>query len=378
MNITQQMMLDWFNSQKNTASEQETLLLQINKTNWKWERIARQFGTSYIALGMLSIIINTVIFTCIILRRRNTFSHVFYVIILNFTVIDTIKGICSILFALKLLTSNMSMDSSSWTVKVDQYSGVLLRFTNLTSILNVLLITMNEFIFICYPLRYSTLVTRTRILVAIVSSWLLASILTLVNMLTNVRHRSVMIDAECLEDVENCIWHQTASLSHYFVFHLFVIAFCLIGLAITAGCYAYLFNVISKILKKDAKFQAEVDLLKEEHSHHKSIARRRKYVIIIGSVIVVYSVYLTTYAIIQGMQLYNISRGSTHSSNFFILTKYICYGILSLHSLLQPLCFMRMKEFRNILKRTICAPFRRETYQSGDGTKRVLFQPTDI
>ncbi|KIH62121.1 hypothetical protein ANCDUO_07597 [Ancylostoma duodenale] len=69
-------------------------------------------------------------------------------------------GISSILFAIKLLKTDLNSDNSLLSIRIDQYSGVLLRFTNLATILNLLCITLNEYIFICYPLRYSALITR--------------------------------------------------------------------------------------------------------------------------------------------------------------------------------------------------------------------------
>lgn len=58
----------------------------------EWSTVGGRFGMAYIAFGILAILVNIVIFACIIIRRRTTSSHVFYIIILNFTIIDTIKG----------------------------------------------------------------------------------------------------------------------------------------------------------------------------------------------------------------------------------------------------------------------------------------------
>ncbi|CCD62438.1 G-protein coupled receptors family 1 profile domain-containing protein [Caenorhabditis elegans] len=386
MTMTEEMMREWIQSQMGGGSGTAKKGVVPATEEMEWSTVGGRFGMAYIAFGILAILVNIVIFACIIIRRRTTSSHVFYIIILNFTIIDTIKGICSVLFALKLLTFNMATDGSMWTVRVDQYSGVLLRFTNLTTIMNVLLITMNEFIFICHPLRYSSIVTRCRVLWAIVLSWLLAFVLTVLNMLTSTRQRSVMIDTECENEMMSgasfCIKHQETSLSHYFVFHMILIAFCLICLAITASCYFILFRIITKLVRADVKYQAETDLLKEDHSHGKSIARRKKYVLMIGSVILVYSVYLTTYAVIQGMHLVNITSRSkgipVHARSGYIFTKYTCYLFISFHSLLQPLCFMRMREFRNILKRTIFPCLTKtDPILTTDVFKRHS-QPTDI
>ncbi|KAK6012926.1 hypothetical protein OSTOST_21894, partial [Ostertagia ostertagi] len=126
---------------------------------WDWEGTARGFGISYVTLGTLAIVLNSIFLYSLLARRRKAFSHAFYIMILDFTIIDTIKGVSSILFAIKLLKTDLNSDQSLISIRVDQYSGVLLRFANLATILNLLSITLNEYVFICYPLRYSTLVT---------------------------------------------------------------------------------------------------------------------------------------------------------------------------------------------------------------------------
>uniref|UniRef100_A0A1I7XNJ0 G_PROTEIN_RECEP_F1_2 domain-containing protein n=1 Tax=Heterorhabditis bacteriophora TaxID=37862 RepID=A0A1I7XNJ0_HETBA len=63
------------------------------QSGWNWERTARAFGTSYVSLGLLAIILNGIFLYTLLARRRRTFSQAFYIIILNFILIDTIKDI---------------------------------------------------------------------------------------------------------------------------------------------------------------------------------------------------------------------------------------------------------------------------------------------
>lgn len=171
---------------------------------------AYTFGLIFITSGIAAFLINATILFTLFLRRSNLFAHVFYILIFNFAFIDLIKsrllysgkvqfifkfqyykpksrprvtllcrhfflrsdtkifsigrkvipdlGICSIIWALKLLP--IGATSSMLFMKIDQLVLMALRYTNLATILNLLMITINEYIFIVYPLRYRQLVTR--------------------------------------------------------------------------------------------------------------------------------------------------------------------------------------------------------------------------
>ncbi|EYC43391.1 hypothetical protein Y032_0495g2469 [Ancylostoma ceylanicum] len=172
------------------------------KPAWDWEGTARGFGVSYVILGTFAICLNSLFLYSLLARRRKAFSHAFYIMILDFTIIDTIKGISSILFAIKLLKTDLNSDQSLLSIRIDQYSGVLLRFTNLATILNLLCITLNEYIFICYPLRYSALITRKRVVLLILGIWIVSSSMTFANMVAGLQNRSLWIDDECTSNGE--------------------------------------------------------------------------------------------------------------------------------------------------------------------------------
>ncbi|VDL63019.1 unnamed protein product [Nippostrongylus brasiliensis] len=284
---------------------------------WDWEGTARGFGISYVTLGTLAIVLNSIFLYSLLARRRKAFSHAFYIMILDFTLIDTIKGISSILFAIKLLKTDLNSDQSLLSIRIDQYSGVLLRFANLATILNLLSITLNEYVFICYPLRYSTLVTRKRVVLVIAGIWIVSSTMTFANMVAGIQNRSLWIDDECTLDANStasCVHRLQSSSSAQFVYYLGIVVFCVLCLAVTAYSYSILLGVVSGVVKAEIKQSAELESLKERvddgerRLDHKHVLKRHKYVVVIGTVIGVYSAYLMAYATIQVLQLVNISE----------------------------------------------------------------------
>ncbi|VDM53728.1 unnamed protein product [Angiostrongylus costaricensis] len=204
--------------------------------------------------------------------------------ILDFTIIDTIKGISSILFAIKLLKTDLNSDQSIISIRVDQYSGMLLRFANLATILNLLCITLNEYVFIYYPLRYSDLITRKRVVLVIVCIWIISSVGTFAKMIVGLQNRNIWIDDES-NWMSSCVHRLQTSSSSQFIYHLGLVVFCLLCLAVTAYSYSILFSVVSHMVKAEVKQTAELEYLKTQH-----ILKRHKYVVVIGTVIGIYIV----------------------------------------------------------------------------------------
>ncbi|CAJ0575395.1 unnamed protein product, partial [Mesorhabditis spiculigera] len=359
------------------------------------------FGVSYVSLGLVAIVLNGTFLYALISRRRHVFSHVFYVMIFNFVLIDCLKGICSILFALKLLKSDMDAMGTLWIVKIDQMSAFLLRFSNLATILNLTMITINEYLFICYPLQYPNYVTRARVFACLIAAWIISFALTISNAVVTVAHQSIFIDLDCQAgladdlhqstnetDVFPCLMKVEPSRSAQYVYHFGVILFCGLCLAITATSYIVLLKVIAKLVKTDLRSSAEIAHLKDAMANgeerapveEKNVVRRHKYVAVIGTVIVVYAVYLTAYATIQILQLLNMSSGASHASRYiFVYIKYVCYTFISLHSILQPVCYLRMREFRALIVRAVCGSRRRpsdllgnEPVFSGENRRTVV------
>ncbi|KJH42482.1 7 transmembrane receptor [Dictyocaulus viviparus] len=334
-----------------------------------WEDTAHCFGILYVIVGCLAINLNlTFLYSLLVKCRRKSFSSTFYIMIIDFTVIDTIKGISSILFAIKFLKSNLNLNDSLLFIRIDQFSVFLLRFANLATILNLLTITLNEYVFICYPLRYSTLITRRRIVVVIICIWVISLMATLAKILVGLQNRRIWIDDVCTLEamsLSSCVYRFQTSGSAQFVYHLVLMVFCLTCLIVTVYSYSILFRVVSNQIRAEIELHAELEHLNEQavegkqqqrRIDNKQLLRRYKHVVVIGIVICVYTVYMIAYATIQVLLLVDISETSDGSHHFRSLyLKYICYFFISLHSLLQPLCYLRIREFRMVVKRTLCS-----------------------
>lgn len=52
------------------------------------------------------------------------------------------------------------ISTSMYFMKADQYALMILRFANLATILNLLILTLNEYVYIIYPFHYRRLVTK--------------------------------------------------------------------------------------------------------------------------------------------------------------------------------------------------------------------------
>ncbi|VDK28389.1 unnamed protein product [Gongylonema pulchrum] len=168
---------------------------------------AHIFGTIFISSGIAAMIFNATILAVLFRLRRSIFSNVFYILIFNFVLIDLLRSICSIVWALKLLPVGIS--SSMYFMKADQLALMILRFSNLATILNLLMITLNEYIYIVYPLRYRQFVTSSylsfpyvtfslRIALLISICWGVAWAFTISILFSGSRKQSIYIKPNCI------------------------------------------------------------------------------------------------------------------------------------------------------------------------------------
>uniref|UniRef100_A0A0R3R4H9 G_PROTEIN_RECEP_F1_2 domain-containing protein n=1 Tax=Brugia timori TaxID=42155 RepID=A0A0R3R4H9_9BILA len=94
----------------------------------------------------------------------------------------------------------------------------------------------------------------------------------------------------------------------------------------------------------------------------KRLLKRNKYVIVIGSVLAIYTVYLISYSAIKFLFVSRLKSSRLGIS--FTAMYYVRWGfqtLMCINTLLQPLCYFRMQEFRSTFKTVI---FRRKQSKS--------------
>ncbi|KAK0425678.1 hypothetical protein QR680_009319 [Steinernema hermaphroditum] len=356
-------------------NESESLLLleQLLNQSFRWSKPPETpsaflddstsihwLGGLFTFMGTVSLLLNVGVM-CLLLRYRSTLlRHVFYILIFNFAIIDGIKGVCTIAYAMNLL---MVADAGAANIsfKLDQLVLLLHRVCNLATILNLAFITGNELLY-CVSFYYETVVTRNRAIGLVVLSWLVSITFTVVILLLGSSAQAVLIDPMCgVLESANCFVRQDTSVDSQKVFHVGIIAFCVVCLLAIIVSYVILYRVVARIVKTDKQLSKEANGFKRrslsgdsQTQKRPSLGRRHRYVIVIGVVIGVCTVYLISYSALQLMQILRFSSGFSLSEATTLRLKWILRFALCVHSLIQPLCYLRMKEFRNVVSKLFC------------------------
>uniref|UniRef100_A0A8R1TST8 G_PROTEIN_RECEP_F1_2 domain-containing protein n=1 Tax=Onchocerca volvulus TaxID=6282 RepID=A0A8R1TST8_ONCVO len=378
---------------------------------------AHIFGAIFIGCGIAAIIFNITVMITLSHLRRNIMSHIFYLLIFNFAIIDLLKSICSVIWALKMLPAGIS--TSMFFMKADQFALMILRFANLATILNLLVLTLNEYIYIIYPFHYRRFVTNMRVTILIVICWIISWGFTLSILFVGSQKQSIYIKPDCLmkqkyfNDSANSNATATVrapaitttNISHSllfpsscfvrnsqisnnteYIYNISVIIFCFICLVISVICYSGLIRVISKIIKSDAmsvnsEYQCDNGMNNDFSRAKKQLLKRYKYVIVIGSVLAIYTVYLISYSAIKFLfvsRLRSSRMGISLTAMYYI--RWGFQTLMCLNALLQPLCYFRTHEFRSAFKSVIfcsnCGTTAAEaTYLSiSESRRRTVFE----
>uniref|UniRef100_A0A0R3S6F0 G_PROTEIN_RECEP_F1_2 domain-containing protein n=1 Tax=Elaeophora elaphi TaxID=1147741 RepID=A0A0R3S6F0_9BILA len=267
---------------------------------------AHTFGALFIGCGVAALIFNLTIIVTLCRVRRNILSRTFYLLIFNFAIIDLLKSTCSVIWALKMLPVGIS--TSMYFMKADQFALMILRFANLATILNLLMLTLNEYVYIMYPFHYRRIVNNTRVILLIAICWILAWSFTLSILFVGSRKQSIYIKPDCL----------------------------------MKGKY------LSHTLSNDGNYHREF------HRAKKQLLKRNKYIIVIGSVLAIYTVYLISYSAIKFLfvsRLKSSRLGLSRTAMYYV--RWGFQTLMCLNTLLQPLCYFRMHEFRSAFKTVI-------------------------
>ncbi len=113
-----------------------------------------RFAIVFCVFGLVAVLVNIFVMFLLLRHRRRVFRHIFYILVMNFAVIDILKGLFLILWSGGIILKPPSDDDfiRVVAVKIDQITLVILRTFNLETIFNLLLITFNEYFFIKFPL----------------------------------------------------------------------------------------------------------------------------------------------------------------------------------------------------------------------------------
>ncbi|VDK75289.1 unnamed protein product [Onchocerca ochengi] len=290
---------------------------------------AHIFGAIFIGCGIAAIIFNITVMITLSHLRRNIMSHIFYLLIFNFAIIDLLKSICSVIWALKMLPAGIS--TSMFFMKADQFALMILRFANLATILNLLVLTLNEYIYIIYPFHYRRFVTNMRVTILIVICWIISWGFTLSILFVGSQKQSIYIKPDCL--------------------------------------------------MKQKYFNDSANSNDDFSRAKKQLLKRYKYVIVIGSVLAIYTVYLISYSAIKFLfvsRLRSSRMGISLTAMYYI--RWGFQTLMCLNALLQPLCYFRTHEFRSAFKSVIfcsnCGTTAAEaTYLSiSESRRRTVFE----
>lgn len=381
--------------------------------------IGSNFARGHIILGILALLLNLTILFVLIIKRRFIFKNVFYILIFNFALIDCLKGVCLIAYASRLLKSGKNHQINMSIMKFDQYVTVIFRFCNLATILNLLLITLNEYMFIKHPFLYNRWVKRRLALFFICLNWVLCLSFTIGSSTAKAKARpsgffvshnytrsmKIRTSYDEVEDDSNdsdqniVRFGSNKEMDVHYIFSFTIIFFCLLCLTVVLICYTIFIRVIRAIRLADSRLYSNANRPSDHDvewggaaatnrrrssfnplDHHRpsveerkikgQLLKRNKYAIVIGSVILVYTTYLLTYSAIQVFQYLHLSQEPSDVGGYSLdsrrssddVRRYQTSGVvrwsllllLGLHSIFQPLCYFRMREFRRFVVATVC------------------------
>uniref|UniRef100_A0A915KQH0 G-protein coupled receptors family 1 profile domain-containing protein n=1 Tax=Romanomermis culicivorax TaxID=13658 RepID=A0A915KQH0_ROMCU len=323
--------------------------------------IGEAFGVAFLILGIIAIFLNVVVLLVITARQQCTCSNVFYLLLINFAIIDCIKGFCLLINAFRTIEPAQNANSGMIAgYKLDQIITLILRFCNLKTVLNLIILTLNELLFIRFPLRYNDIVTRKTAICSISFNWIICFILTVISTLFRAKTQYVFVRLDhndtnfshnfTLKRLEE--WQQSQEMRIHYIISFILTGFCVVCLIVVTISYASFFRVVNSIRIKDARLaqsanrrpseisicssllpnenvlrpktnrkavpgvqQREINayenqelVILDDRRLKRHLLKRYKYVIVLGLVIFVYMLYLIPYSTIQIIQYVTLSQ----------------------------------------------------------------------
>lgn len=183
---------DQFNSSSKAAARLAALrhFLMSNRSeedHFEDDEVERElmfeegFGWFFLIVGIVASLTN--LFTILAISKHLKSRNVLFMIILNFAVIDEFKSVCAIYMGSVMVSAVHKGDQPGYhggiepyflIIKMLQTSVFMFNIGNITSVFNLVLATVNEFLFMKLPFQYRKLITRWKVGLAIGLTWVLS------------------------------------------------------------------------------------------------------------------------------------------------------------------------------------------------------------
>lgn len=323
-----------------------------------------------ISFGFVSISLNSFVFITLLANRKVLLKNIFYLLVLHCSIVELLQSSVLVVWCLPSLNL-FSMKNVIMLTVVKRWMVIFLRTMNILTLLNLLLFPVNEFIMVKKPIFHRYAVQRKFVLCFVALTWFVSIVIGTSDIVirkfgsnlyketvfvpknisfTNFMSRNYLNSSIILRRTE------TGVLNKYpFIFATIII--CVISMALIILSYAIVMKKIKSFQTKDelrlkCKDGNHVIIRISSNSNSKRFGHlktvfRQKYILVIVSILFVHILFIVPYSIIQVFQYVNLSSDTL--SRFQIRN---CLQILmNLHSMLQPLCYFRMKELR---RRAFC------------------------
>ncbi|TKR61206.1 hypothetical protein L596_028349 [Steinernema carpocapsae] len=337
-------------------------------------------------LGAMCLFLNLFVLFALIRNRKRVLQNVFYVIVLHCAFVDIIRGTCLIIWGIPhLLIYNVpTMEYRLLALKINQIVLIILRSCNLLTIFNLLVFTTNEFIVIKYPLHYRRYFRRQTVVIMLFCSWIISLTFGVGSVFSNFfeSSHSVVVLAnkngtKTFSEGGHVVTRRREqdSVSVNMLSMIMIFALCYLCLFVVLVCYGVILRTIrrfhsldskglfsndeSQRIRSTKKFHPEKEstngTLKangdgECNSHRRwknHLMSRHKYLIVIGSVLFVDVLFLFPYSGIQMVAFLHLNNFMTTSTSSTII-RWGLQILIGIHSVIQPLCYFRMTEFRRL------------------------------
>lgn len=360
----------------------------------------QRLGWVTFVFSVASIALNSFIVIVIMANRKYLLKKVFYLLVLHCSTVDLLRAILLSVWCLPMLDI-FSSESVLLLTEAKKWIVIVLRSLHLLTIINLLLFTANEYIVVSRPLQHRTNKGKKIIFIFIVISWLVSFAFTLSSVWA--KSRGTLSTVMCIpspyttddsidgfpnitftngstfllpntnfsnvataglhtnnfypnssadEIFRNCRFVREGSnaeeLQYPFIFTIIIL--CIFCLITTVTCYII-------ILKRIRSFKNSNDFNLGEQNCRKNCGKsdgkrtnaihtfvENKYIMVIGSVLAVNIMFIVPYSTIQLMQYMSLKYDHEYIT-WKVHPKLVAHFLIGVHSVLQPLCYFRMKDF---------------------------------